>query len=226
MIQLHGIALSNYYNKVKFVLLEHGIAFEEVRVAMPLNNEASLAASPLGKVPFIRTERGDLCESQVIVQYLADRFPEKCIFPADPFEAAKLRELITFIELHLELVARELYVQAFFGGTVDDATKLRVQALLAKHIPGFQRLARFAPYLAGETFGVADMAAFVSLPLVGLATSQVFGRDLLLEHGVDWQSYVKRIEAERPAARRVAEDRVAYQAEMAAVPARRESPPR
>ncbi|MBB5497511.1 hypothetical protein [Paraburkholderia sp. MM5384-R2] len=29
MIKLCGFALSNYYNKVKFVLLEHGIEFEE-----------------------------------------------------------------------------------------------------------------------------------------------------------------------------------------------------
>ena len=32
MIKLCGFALSNYYNKVKFVLLEHGIPFEEVFV--------------------------------------------------------------------------------------------------------------------------------------------------------------------------------------------------
>ncbi len=29
MIKLCGFALSNYYNKVKFVLLEHEIPFEE-----------------------------------------------------------------------------------------------------------------------------------------------------------------------------------------------------
>lgn len=31
MIKLCGIALSNYYNKVKFVLLEHGIPYSAGR---------------------------------------------------------------------------------------------------------------------------------------------------------------------------------------------------
>ncbi|MDE1011722.1 MAG: glutathione S-transferase family protein, partial [Paraburkholderia fungorum] len=74
MIKLCGFALSNYYNKVKFVLLEHGIPFEEVFVK-PSQEEAMLEHSPLGKVPYIQTEQGDLCESQAIVEYLAARFP-------------------------------------------------------------------------------------------------------------------------------------------------------
>lgn len=216
MIQLHGIALSNYYNKVKFVLLEHEIPFEEIRVPLPIADEVFLAASPLGKVPFIRTDEGCLCESQAIVEYLAQRYPAKAIFPADAFQAAKLRELIAFVELHLELVARELYKEAFFGGAVTEETKARVERLLARQVPAFLRIARFAPYVAGDTFSVADIAAFVSLPLVGGATQAVLGRDVLLAAGIDWKSYVRRIAAERPAAQRVSEDRKAFQAELMA----------
>jgi glutathione S-transferase len=208
MIRLHGFALSNYYNKVKFVLLEHGIEFEEVFV-LPSQEEAVLAHSPLGKVPYIRTDAGDLCESQVIVEYLAACHPDKPIFPADPFEAAKARELVTFVDLHLELCARDLYKEAFFGGTVTDATKARVEKRLLHAIAGFKRLAKFAPYLAGEAFGIADIAAFVSLPLVGLTTSTIYGRDFLLDAGVDWKSHVKLVN-QRPAAQRVTEDRKAY----------------
>ena len=70
--------------------------------------------------------------------------------PADPWQAAKVRELVTFIDLHLELVARELYAQAFFGGTVSDERSERVRKLLPKHIAGFKRLAKFSPYVAGD----------------------------------------------------------------------------
>jgi glutathione S-transferase len=208
MIQLHGFALSNYYNKVKFALLEYGIAFEEVFVT-PSQDEAVLAHSPLGKVPFIRTEEGDLCESEVIIEYLAQRYPDKAIFPADPFKAAKVRELVTFVELHLELVARELYKEAFFGGTVTDATKARAEKRLAHGVAGFKRIAKFSPYLAGDEFTVADIAGFVSLPLVGMTTSTIYGRDFLLDAGIDWKSYVKLIN-QRPAAQRVTDDRKAY----------------
>jgi len=76
MIKLCGFALSNYYNKVKFVLLEHEIPFEESLV-MTSQDESLLGHSPLGKVPFIQTEQGDLCESQAIIEYLHARFPER-----------------------------------------------------------------------------------------------------------------------------------------------------
>jgi len=208
MIKLCGFALSNYYNKVKFVLLEHEIPFEESLV-MTSQDESLLGHSPLGKVPFMQTEQGDLCESQAIIEYLHARFPEKGIFSADPWEAAKERELITFIDLHLELVARDLYKEAFFGGTLTDATKGRVEKRLTRHVAGFKRLATLAPFLRGEKFSVADAVGFVNLPLVGLATKSIYGRDFLLEAGIDWKGYVKAI-GERPAAQRVTADRKAY----------------
>ena len=208
MIKLCGFALSNYYSKVKFVLLEHDIPFEEVFV-MPSRDEAFVAHSPLGKVPYIQTEHGDLCESQAIVEYLAARYPEKAIFSADPWIAAKEREMIFFVDVHLELTVRNLYKQAFFGGTVTDATKGRVEKLLTHHISGFKRLAKFAPYLHGERFSVSDAAGFVNLPLVGMATQAVYGRDFLVDAGIDWKAYVKAVN-ERSAAQRVTADRKAY----------------
>jgi glutathione S-transferase len=208
MIKLYGFALSNYYNKVKFVLLEHGIPFEEVRADFG-QDEATLALSPLGKVPYIETEEGPLAESQVIVEYLANRFPDKRIYPADPYAAAKERELAVFVDLHLELVARDLYKQAFFGGTITDYTKSRAEKLLTRHVAGFKRIAKMQPYLSGEQFGVADMCAFVSLPLVGLATKAIYGRDFLLEAGIDWKTH-NRVVGERPAAQKVTADRLAF----------------
>ena len=214
MITLCGISLSNYYCKVKLALLENGIPFTEERVATGSTDEAVLAASPLAKVPFIRTPQGPLCESQVIVDYLEAAYPQVPLIPANPYAAAKVRELIAFIDLHLELVARDLYGQAFFGGTVSDGTKERVRKQLTKNIQAFKRLAKFAPHVAGESFTMADCAAWVSLPLVGQATKLVLGEDLLLAGGVDWKGYAKLV-GERPAAVKVAADRKADAAALA-----------
>ena len=206
MITLCGMRLSNYYNKVKLVLLEKGVPFTEELVRTGATDEAVLSATPLGKVPFIRVDGQTLCESQVIVDYLEARFPEPPLVPADPFAAAKVRELATFVDLHLELVARELYKQAFFGGTVSEGTQQRVRKQLARNIPAFQRLAKFSPYLAGDTFTLADCSGWVSLPLVAMATQSVLGEDMLAAAGIDWKAYVKRI-GERPSAARVALER-------------------
>ncbi|WP_118182029.1 glutathione S-transferase family protein [Paraburkholderia phosphatilytica] len=207
MIELHGFAQSNYFNKVKFVLLEYGIPYEEVPTA-PSQAEPMLAHSPLGKIPFIVTEQGSLCESQAIVEYLAASYPEKRIFSADPWEAAKERELMFFIDVHLELVARNLYKQAFFGGTITDATKGRTEKLLVRHIEGFKRLAKFAPFVRGERFSVADAAGYASLPLVGQSTQIVYGRDFLAEAGIDWRAYLQAF-SDRAAALKVNADRKA-----------------
>jgi glutathione S-transferase len=215
VITLCGFSMSNYYNKVKLVLLEKGIPFDEERVMTKSSDEAVLAASPLAKIPYIRTPHGALCESQVIVDYLDALSAQTPLTPADPWQAAKVRELVTFIELHLELQARELYAQAFFGGTVSDEVRERARKLLPKHIAGFKRLAKFAPYVAGDRFTQADCSAYVNLPLVAMATKAVLGEDLIAAAGIDWKAYLKLV-GERPSAQRVAADRKADTERLAA----------
>jgi glutathione S-transferase len=215
MITLCGFAVSNYHNKVKLALLEKGIPFTEEWVGTGSKEEGVLAASPLAKIPFIRTEAGTLCESQVILDYLEALHPQPPLLPADPLAAAKVRELVTFIDLHLELVARELYPQAFFGGTLSETSQARVAKLLAKNIAGFKRLARFSPFVAGDRFTMADCSAWNHLPLISMATRAVLGDDLLVAGGIDWKPYVKFV-GERPAAQRVAAERKVAQAAQAA----------
>lgn len=215
MITLCGFAISNYYNKVKMALLEKGVPFVEEKVGTGSKDEAVLSASPLGKIPFLRTDAGTLCESQVILEWLEAAYPEPPLLPKDPFAAAKVREIITFVELHLELVARELYGQAFFGGTASDGTKERVRKQLAKNVAAFKRLAKFSPYIAGDRFTMADCSAFVSLPLVGMASKAVLGEDMLAAGGVDCRDYLKMI-GERPSAQKVTADRKAATAKPAA----------
>lgn len=215
MIKLYGFSLSNYYNKVKFALLEKGIPFEEVRVDLKPGSAADLAASPLGKVPYIECAHGTLCESQVILDYLEARWPTPPLFDADPWRAAKQREQLTFLDLHLELCARQLYPQAFFGGTLPEKFLERVKRDLVKRIAAVKPLLALAPYAGGEQFSAVDCAAFVHLPLVAMSSKIVYGEDLLAVAGIDWKTYVKRIE-QRPAAQRVSADRKADQARLLA----------
>ena len=210
-ITLCGSPISNYYNKVKLALLEKGVPFTEALVPTKSTDPAVLAASPLAKIPFIRTPGGGLCESQAILEYIEAAYPNPPLLPADPFAAAKVRELTIFIDLHLELVARDLYPQAFFGGTVSDSNKERVRKQLEKNIAAFKQLARFSPYVAGDSLSQADCSAFANLPLVGMATRAVYGDDLLAAAGVDYKPYIKLI-GERPAAQKVVADRKAASA--------------
>ncbi len=206
MITLCGMSLSNYYNKVKIVLLEKGVPFTEELQRTGSSDEVVLNATPLGKIPFIKVDGQTLCESQAIVDYLEARFPQPALVPADAMAAAKVRELCTFMELYVELVGRDLYAQAYFGGTVSEGTQARVKKQLAQNLPALRRLARFAPYAAGEAFTLADASAYATLPTVANATKAVFGEDLIAAAGIDWKAYTKLL-GERPSVQRVNADR-------------------
>ena len=209
MLALHGFPVSNYYNKVKLALLEKGVPFAEVATRTGSKDEAVLNASPLAKIPFLQTEKGPLCESQVLMDYIESRFPTPALLPADPYDAAKVRELTTYIDWHLEIVARQLYGAAFFkSAPLSESALARIRTQLETNIAAFKRLVRFAPFVAGDTFTQADCAAWVSLPLVGMATKTIYGEDLLLAGGVDYKAYMKMI-GERPSAQKVAADRKA-----------------
>ncbi|HRM63946.1 glutathione S-transferase [Acidovorax temperans] len=210
MLTLCGFSASNYYNKVKLALLEKGVPFQE---QLAWVGQTDLAASPLGKVPYLLTPEGPLCESAVIADYIEAAYPTPALVPAQAFAAAKVRELITFMELHLELVARNLYPQAFFGGTVSEAAREKVGIQLEKNIAAFAKLASFAPYVAGDSFSMADCAAIVHLPLVSSATKAIYGRDYLAELPV--RDYLARM-AERPHVQRINADRKTSTAEMLA----------
>ena len=209
MITLCGFPVSNYYNKAKMALLEKGVAFTEETVMTKSTDEAVLSASPLAKIPFIKTDKGGICESQAILDYLEAAYPNPPLLPADAFARAKVSELNTFIDWHLEITARQLYGAAFFGGTpLSDEAKASIRKQLEKNIVAFKRLAKFSPYIAGDTFTQADCAAYVNLPLVGMATKVVYGEDLLLAGGVNYKDYLKMV-GERPSAQKVAADRKA-----------------
>ncbi len=204
MLILSGFAASNYYNKVKLALLEKNVRFEE---ELAWIGETDLSASPLGKVPYLKTDEGKLCESSAIAEYIEAAYPEHPLLPAQPFAAAKVRELVIYLELHLELVARNVYAEAFFGGKVSDGTKEKTAKLLEKNIPAFAQLARFdAPFIAGDAFTLADCAAICHLPVLAGATRAIYGRDMLSELAPEARAYLKRM-GERPHVATVNADR-------------------
>jgi glutathione S-transferase len=212
MLRLCGFHISNYFNKVRIAMLEKGLDFELDPSCRPSQKEEFLARTPMGKVPFLEIDGQHLVESQVICEYLEEAYPQKPLYPRDPLARARVRELIAIMELHMELVARRLYRQVFFGGTVSDEVRQGVEADLARGVRALRMRARFDPYVAGAELTLADCAAFVHLPLVGLATRLAYGQDIL-DAMPQVKPYLKRV-GERPAFRQVHEDRKAAQAAL------------
>jgi glutathione S-transferase len=133
-------------------------------------------------------------------------------------QAARVRELIVYLELHIELVVRELYPQAFFGGQVSDGTKERVRKNLSKGVTAFAKLAKFSPYVAGDTFTLADCSAAFHLPIAVSASKLVLGEDLLADLPI--KAYGQKM-AENPHMQKVLADRKENAALMTSLTAKK-----
>ena len=144
------------------VLLEAGLPFEKVKIdakSKVMDGGGDYRkVNPLGYVPALQLDDGTiLTEGPAIVQYIADRVPDKKLAPVNgTLERTKLQSWLNFVtsELHKGF-------SPLFNPSMPDA---------AKHIFGERLAARFAhldkhfagnEYLMGKAFSVADAYLFV-----------------------------------------------------------------
>ena len=210
MITLCGFGVSNYYNKLKLIMLEKEIPFRE-RLVYPWERDSFRQCSPLGKIPFVETEHGGLSESQVILEYLEERYPQKPMYPTQVFARAKCRELIQYLELNLEWVARRLYKQSFFGGAVSEETKREANDGLAVGLEAVARLSLFSPYILGTSFTAADCVAYVHFIMIEQTTLKIYGENMLERFLPNVATYMQLMDS-RPHVRAMMTDRVAAMA--------------
>jgi glutathione S-transferase len=178
MLTLYGFDVSNYFNMIKLAFAVKGIEYKTVTL-YPNQSAEYLSKSPMGKVPALETEQGVLTETNVILEYLDDTYPDKPLYPGNTFEKAKIRELVKMAELYLELPARRCHPEVFFGQQVDELTKKEAKRALCKGIEGLARCAQFSPYLAGEQLTAADIVFLYSADLAAVVADKLFGLDLL-----------------------------------------------
>ena len=90
MLKLHGISVSNYTNMVKQCLLEKGIEFEQID-ARPSQEDEFLAISPMGKIPCLQLDDGNIIpESSIIIEYL-DNLGDPTFIKGDADATRKIR---------------------------------------------------------------------------------------------------------------------------------------
>ena len=204
MFKLYGFPVSNYYNMVKLTLLEKGFDFEEV-ITRPSQEEDFLNISPMGKIPCLEVKEGAISETNVIFDFLEELSPDFPLYPADPFERAKVRELSKSIELYLELVTRQLLGAVFFGAPADEQLNDKVSAELDKGVAALNRLLIFGPFAAGDQMTYADFMLYYTVTLGNLATQKALGRDLCDElpglkawlELMDSNPWVQKVNADR-----------------------------
>jgi glutathione S-transferase len=101
MITLYDAPRCPYCARVRIVLAEKGVDYETVEIDLGDRPDWIYEKNPLGKVPVL--EEGDfvLPESEMIMEYLEERFPEPALLPSDPAARARIRLHIYRFDLNL-----------------------------------------------------------------------------------------------------------------------------
>ncbi len=164
-------------------------AFQEIVVHLgePDTAQAILRYSPSGRVPCLRV--GDLAiwESLAIAEYLAERFPQAGLWPADRGARAIARTVAC--EIHADFAALRRLLPQNCRTTrkrpeLDDAAKTDLARLWALVTDTRARFGQGGPYLFGSGFTVADAMLAGDLPMV---------RTYALDVPADAQGYVTAV---------------------------------
>jgi glutathione S-transferase len=132
----------------------------------------------MGKVPCLETDQGFLSETEVIMNYLDDLGQGPSFFPTDPWQKAKVREIIRYLELYIELPARRLYGDVFFGKPATDSQKESVRKDLEKGFAALSKIAQYSPYIAGSDISYADFYFNFSVNLATRVTKKALNWDV------------------------------------------------
>ncbi len=176
-LKLYGMPLSNYFNMVKHALHEKQIAHEFVAVR-PSQEPEFLAKSPMGKVPMLETAFGCISETDAILDYLEEAYPQVPLLPKDPFARAKVRQIMKVQELYVETPIHDL-VGVIFGREVPAHVKEASLPAARKGLAALGRLAKLQPWMAGAEFSLADIVVFYSFTLSNRIAGMVYQWDPL-----------------------------------------------
>ena len=174
MIILYGTPLSSYTAKVRIALEYKRIPYTEREPAGGYRSAEWRAIVPTGTIPALDDQGCVLAESEAILEYLEERWPDPTMLPGDAAHRARIRWLARLHDLHVEPKVRALFpLVRDPEGAQGLAAPL---AALETQIAVLCRMIRPAPFLGGATPSFADCGFAVTIPLAQLILSSL-GRD-------------------------------------------------
>ena len=171
MIRLYTTPVSNFAAKVEIALRLKGLAFEPMAPPGGYGSATYKAIVPAGTIPAIVHDGLVLAESETIVEYLDEAFPEPPLLPEGAAARARCRQLARFHDTRLEPPLRALFPHLAPAGR-DPAVVERQLELFRTRLADLAAMATPAPWLAGPALTLADLPY---PPTLGMAR-------LMLEH--------------------------------------------
>jgi glutathione S-transferase len=157
-MKLYNLNLSNFATKCRIVVFEKGANIELADI--PGGNPKSaeyLKINPLGKIPALQTDDLVIAESEIINEYLEEKYPSPPLLPKSPEDRAKVRFLTRFNDLYLDPPFRALFPQ-LNPKTRDDAVVSAKLAELQGHLDLLEKILPAHGFANGHDFTLADCA--------------------------------------------------------------------
>lgn len=178
-MKLYNMYLSNFASKSRLAIYEKGAKIEIVPIpGGDLKSPEYLRIYPLGKTPLLDAAGVLIGESEVINEYLEDKFPNPPLLPKDPEGRARSRGISRFHDLYLEPPLRAMF------GQVNPKTRDQklVEEKLAEANLRFDQLEAMlsaGPYAIGTAFTLADCALVPTTFFAVLLTPMLGGQPAL-----------------------------------------------
>lgn len=140
-----------YSHQVRIVLAEKGINFEVVEVEPKERNEDLIDLNPYNSVPTIVDRDLVLYQSQVIMEYLDERFPHPPLMPVDPVSRANKRLMLYRIE-------QDLYSHFDVIETGSDKVAAKARKELRDNLVVVSPIFQQKPFFMSDEFSLVDCA--------------------------------------------------------------------
>lgn len=165
MATLFGRLYAPNVQKVLWLGVELGLTFDRIDVGGPfggLDEPAYLDRNPTGTIPTLDDDGFVLWESNAILRYYARQFPDSGLYPLAPRDAAIVDQWMEWQNSALGLRVKALMVSLNRPGTPEEVVvRAGEELVLAMAIIDGQ-LTR-TPFLAGQTFTLADIAVGIGI---------------------------------------------------------------
>ena len=156
-MKLFNANLSPYASRVRIAIYAKNLPVEIVTPPGGTASPEYRKLNPTGKVPALDVDGLVIAESEVINEYLEDRFPSPALRPVDPAARARMRLLSRFADLYLAPILSVLFGQ-MNPKTRDAKLVAEKLAELQQRLDQLEALIAAEPYAAGAELSLADCA--------------------------------------------------------------------
>ncbi|KUM04005.1 glutathione S-transferase N-terminal domain-containing protein [Chromobacterium subtsugae] len=152
MMTLYSGITCPFSQRCRIVLFEKGMDFEIIDVDIHNKPEDLAVMNPYNEVPVLVERDLILHESNIINEYIDERFPHPQLMPADPVMRARARLFLHRFENELFIYVKTLEA----GATGKEATKAReaIRDGLTTIAPIFSK----QKFMLGDDFSMIDVA--------------------------------------------------------------------